>query len=400
MNGLGRGGGAARGGSMMNAGRGRGGQMGNNRGVMNGRGGRGGSFISSGGGGRGGGGGVTGPLRGQASRGNFGGGNKDFHSRRGGGSFTGGGDRSAYSHQNAASSRGRGQAHPGRGGRHDSFVARDGQASSSFTSPGKKDENRRTLTDFKIVGLEISELGWTWGVLPSALPIKAESKDNSDILELSRAIVKDEAMEEKMPPNVTTTVEKAAEPSQDEDSGDPSPAIVEPKPLQGSAETSQAVPVVNTSTPPPSRIRIYFHTPVTADDSQPIPHSTSASFTLGTAPSDSRKGKRKKLEDDDGDLEEGRAPPPPPQMGGGMNDDRSSVAASVAASAAETSSEGDWLMAAIVNGDADGAHDGDADGDDQLHISEIAESQATEVADDATDRGDETDVDGELLHIA
>jgi len=68
---------------------------------------------------------------------------------------------------------------------------------------------------------------------------------------------------------------------------------------------------------------------VTADDSHPIPHT---SFSLTVASLDSRKGKRKKLEDNDGDLEEGRGRPSPPQMANGMSDDWSSVAASVAPS--------------------------------------------------------------------
>ena len=88
----------------------------------------------------------------------------------GGGSASGG-----HHHQQGMnpSYRGRGQGHPhthtyGRGGRHDSsssvFSSRDGgMVSSSFvssmgSSSGKKDENRRTLTDFKIVGLEIRDL--------------------------------------------------------------------------------------------------------------------------------------------------------------------------------------------------------------------------------------------------
>ncbi len=124
--------------------------------------------------------------------------------------------------------------------------------------------------------------------------------------------------------------------------------------------------VVHTHAPepvdaPPSRIRIYFHTPVTAEDAQPIPHSS----TTNPVPSDSRKGKRKKLEDDDMDLEEGRTQPPPPHM----SDDRSSVAPSVA----ETASETDWLMAAIVEGE-DAEHDGDEEEvGAQLHVNENAE---------------------------
>ncbi len=51
---------------------------------------------------------------------------------------------------------------------------REGSMSSSFGSIGKKDENKRTLTDFRIIGLEIQELSWAWGTLPSSLAAKVE----------------------------------------------------------------------------------------------------------------------------------------------------------------------------------------------------------------------------------
>ncbi|KAF7301543.1 Proteasome endopeptidase complex [Mycena indigotica] len=148
--------------------RGRGGSFNANRGVsggaaMSGRGRGGGNMgnFAAGGmqNGRGG-----GQLRGHGSRGNFG--NKDFHNRRGGGSF-----------QNSNSFRGRNQGNSSRN-RNDgnNFGTRDGPSNSSYGS-GKKDENRRTLTDFKLIGLEIPELTWSWGVIP--LPVKAESEEVS-----------------------------------------------------------------------------------------------------------------------------------------------------------------------------------------------------------------------------
>lgn len=39
---------------------------------------------------------------------------------------------------------------------------------NSSSGGGKKDENRRNFTDFKIVGLEIQDLSWTWGVIPAS----------------------------------------------------------------------------------------------------------------------------------------------------------------------------------------------------------------------------------------
>lgn len=132
-------------------------------------------------------------------------------------------------------------------------------------------------------------------------------------------------------------------------------------------EKPQTASDSNQSSPPPSRMRIYFHTPVTPDDARPIPHSSN--YYGDSSTSDVRKGKRKKLEDDDGDIEQGRAaPPPPPQMdtnGFGNADnaasvtdnDRSSVPASLAPSLPDTLSE-DWLMAAIVEGEEEAEAEG------------------------------------------
>ena len=301
----------------------------------------------------------------------------------GGGSASGG-----HHHQQGMnpSYRGRGQGHPhthtyGRGGRHDSsssvFSSRDGgMVSSSFvssmgSSSGKKDENRRTLTDFKIVGLEIRDLSWSWGVTPS---LKAESIDDvPSVASLgteqdSSAQIKEETIESSVVSDISSSplkgdiTEAVADKIEDATVTDgvlSTPAAVvssEPKLLTD-------MPAPGAIPPPPSRIRIYFHTPVTSDDSHL--HSASAlTFSGVNAPGEARKGKRKKLEDDDGDLEEGRAPPPPPGDRA-MSIDGIDIA-SVAASA-ETASEGDWLMAAI--GEVEGEGEGESHAD--LHVSEI-----------------------------
>ncbi|KAG6876490.1 hypothetical protein C0992_012795 [Termitomyces sp. T32_za158] len=183
-------------------------------------------------------------------------------------------------------------AQPRRGGSFRANRSGAGPSRPRHDPQPRKDENRRTLTDFKIVAFDIPDLAWSWGAVP---PL-------------------------------------------------PQPAV-RPHPLP-------APPHI--STPPPSRIRIYFHTPVTPDDARPIP------LPPPTTPSDSRKGKRKKLEDDDPDADEHRARPPPqmrtaddsdaeehrarlpPQMRTADPDDPSP------APPAE-----DWLMAAIVDADAD-----------------------------------------------
>ncbi|KAG2051299.1 hypothetical protein BDR06DRAFT_959078 [Suillus hirtellus] len=325
-----RGGIGGRGGNM-NSGRGRGAVMSGNRGGLTGqRGGRGGGMFVNNGSGRGGVAAQQNSLRGHGSRGGF---NKDFHNRRGGGSFNAGHQH----HQNNAAFRGRGQGHAsGRAGRQDGSTNFGNRDASQFASSGKKDENRRTLTDFKIVGLEMPELGWTWGVLPS--PIKAEEKEvAASLLESSQEQVKDEDMHA-------------------------SAATSEPAPTDAAdtkPDTSYQEQSSSLTTPPPSRIRIYFHTPVSPDDSHPIPHNASY-----IAPPDMRKGKRKKLEDDDGDAEEGRERPPPPRSS--QVDDNTSVdldgvgRGSAAPSVAETASEGDWLMAAIAEDEGDVGADADA----------------------------------------
>ncbi|KAG5651708.1 hypothetical protein H0H81_007713 [Sphagnurus paluster] len=416
--GPGRGGMGGRGGPAGVAQRGRGAPMSGARGAMAGGRGRGGGsgFIGGGSGTASGGprgGGNSGPLRGHGSRGNFGG-KQDYQNRRGGAS--GGG----YNNQGGGSFRGRGGQHSGSNRtRHDaSFTSRDGQ-SSSFGNAGKKDENRRTLTDFKIVGLEIRDISWTWGVLP-APTVKIEPiaerpmQDASEPLHAAKTDVKEETMDEEPIPSQLAAEDSSTQPviqppsqpetqtqSQVETQPDePTSPIVADVPPPGPISAAPAAPETslpsapqisfeaNAHTPPPSRIRIYFHTPVTADDSRPIPHNTSpsSSFTFGATPSDSRKGKRKKLEDDDGDIEEERARPPPPQMRGMSAE--SSVAASVTHT--ETPSEADWLMAAIVEGgeDVEGERDtaqDDAEDDEERHVTQIVEP---------------TDNDDDLIEVA
>ncbi|KAF9224320.1 hypothetical protein BS17DRAFT_816550 [Gyrodon lividus] len=354
-----RGGLGGRGGSM-SAGRGRGGPVGGSRGGLSGqRGGRGGNMFMNGGSGRGGG-GQQGSLRGHGSRGGFG--NKqDFHNRRGG-SFNAGHQQHHQGNMGNASLRGRGQGHTtGRGGRQDGTSAQSSNrdaSSGSFASSGKKDENRRTLTDFKIVGLEMPELGWTWGVLPSA--VKAEEKEvATSLIDSAHVPVKGDPKEADSPSSGehVNSVHKG-------EHGPVSSAAADVKAELPSGEHSSII------TPPPSRIRIYFHTPVSPDDSHPIPHNSS--YAYGTTPMDSRKGKRKKFEDDDGDTEEGRGRPPPPR--GSQMSDTASVdmdgmgRGSAAPSVAETASEGDWLMAAIAEDDDDTADvDVDVDVDVDAH---------------------------------
>ncbi|KAH7931368.1 hypothetical protein BV22DRAFT_1124290 [Leucogyrophana mollusca] len=374
-----RGGLGGRGGNI-SVGRGRGGPIGPSRGGLSGgvRGGRGGSMFmhGGGGGGRGGGsgGGVQlGSLRGHGSRGGFG--NKDYHNRRGG-SFNAGAHQHHQNNMSGGSNfRGRGQGHTSsRGGGGAAFGTKDGSMTNFGSSSGKKDENRRTLTDFKIVGLEMPDLDWSWGVLPSS-PIKAEEKEvAASLLESSNVSIKDEAMEADVSADADNpdSATKA-------DGSEPAVVVGEPKAAAPDAEPSSSS-VTTLATPPPSRIRIYFHTPVSADDSHPIPHGN-ASFSLGAGGAgmdSSRKGKRKKLEDDDGE-EGGRERPPPPGMSDTASVDLDGVGrGSVAPSVAETASEGDWLMAAIA--EDEGEADADGDDQDQLCVSQVEDAESAALA--------------------
>lgn len=168
--------GAGRGGAGMSRGGSRGGsQMGSNRGMSQNRG-RGGMHGS----GRGSLGHSGGSMRGShhnRDRGNIG----NYNQRGGGSSFSSG----RHDRQNNASFRGRGgaQVHGGfgRNARSDGFHNRSQAAgSSSANALGKRDENRRTLTDFKIIGLELSDLGWQWGQISSPQSEDKSEKDGEE----------------------------------------------------------------------------------------------------------------------------------------------------------------------------------------------------------------------------
>ncbi|KAH9843681.1 uncharacterized protein C8Q71DRAFT_864563 [Rhodofomes roseus] len=393
---------AARGGTNQGS-RGRGGPMGMNRGAARGR---GGGFNNAGG--RGGGGGQGGgSFRGHSSNRGFG--NRD---NRRGGSFNAGGNfhqhghqqgyqqqhqhqhhqqqqhhhqqHQSYSNNNSFRGRNQGFTHSSRGARHDSHAShgRDNAsvASAGFSS-GKKEENRRTLTDFKIVGLEIPELSWSWSVSKSDAadaPVKTEDVPIAISSTATAGAQSTGDSPVKTEPVATTSDAPAAGAASA--SGDVS------GPSQASVIKSEPTAILP---PPPSRVRIYFHTPVTADDSHLI--SSAAPYAQ---PSTSRKGKRKKLEDDDGDVEDGRGPPPPAPHSSEMGHEHDVASMdgtetafgrdSVAPSVAESASEGDWLMAAIGGEEGEGEgidhangdeyHDPDADaegeyeGHDEYHV--------------------------------
>lgn len=317
--------------------------------------GRGGGFPGGGGGRSGN---QPASLRGHGSQRNFGG--KDFHNRRGG-SFNSAGPN----YQNNFRNR---NQHSNRAARQDAAASgsKEGTTSTNAGSTGK--ENRRTLTDFKIVGLKIPEISWAWGKHPDIKP---------DIKEQCLSIdIKEEPCQDQITGDIETPREDTKPSTEAPISShavDAESPTDEKAMATSQSQTVSGLPSAsvdsNQSSPPPSRMRIYFHTPVTPDDARPIPHTSS--YYGDSSTSDIRKGKRKKLEDDDGDIEQGRAaPPPPPQIGtngfGNSNsadatpstdNDRSSVPASIAPSLPETLSE-DWLMAAIVEGEEEAEAEG------------------------------------------
>lgn len=277
--------------------------MNNNRGGGSGaRGGRGGMYVNNN---NRGGGNAGGNFRNHA-RGGFG--NRD---NRRGGSFNAGQQGASF-----------------RGGRHNRSARNDSANAAARDSDAahKKDEPKRTVTDFNLVGLEIQDLHWSWGLL-------AEHPN----------IVKPET-EDSVPLDVVSSADAAVK-----------------------IELSEAEPIGVTAVAPSSRVCIYFHTAVTAEDAVPIPHASAlpvdSSLTL-------KKGKRKRADDEEegGDLNY-----PEPSVDGdaastsGVPDEvgRGSAAPSVTETASDS---GDWLMAAI------GEDDGDGDASDSEHR-EIAQDE-------------------------
>ncbi|KAH8106064.1 hypothetical protein BXZ70DRAFT_918046 [Cristinia sonorae] len=378
------------GGSGMGNRGGRGGSMGMNRGGR----GRGGMYANSGG--RGGLSQSGGSFRGQGSNRGFG--NRD---NRRGGSFSAGGGGQSFTHPHqqqaqqqqqhhqggsgSSSFRGRNQSFNHSNRRQDSGIPHGPrEMGSSVNVSGKKDENRRTLTDFKILALEIRDIGWSWGTLPTVKPEVKEEPVSSVLPDIS-ADPPDEGSElaSSQPAGAQSEAEEAS---------------VKPTPVS-EATSSKSDTVATAMPPPPSRIRIYFHTPVTADDAHPI--SSQSSFTTGPSDSAVRKGKRKKL-DDDGDLEDGRGPPPPPPG----DHDTASLSASVDYEGSETvagrdsvapsvTSEGDWLMAAI-NDEA-----GEGEDEDTLHVDQHLGGSEVGAGDDDAEGshyGDDIQMEDDHIH--
>lgn len=232
---------------------------------------------------------------------------------------------------------------------------RSGRNDGSFVAHGsgtsaRKEEIKRAMTDFKLVAIEIKQLGWSWGVVPPSQGVDLPVDPNRESPSSVKTEANEKAPSEKDPAQPSSemaqgdsNVDLKAEPSE-LDSLPAKPDLgLPPVP-----HTGDAPPIPS----PPSRVRIYFHTPVTPKDSMPIPHASAIPVDPSALASQGspRKGKRKRTDDEEDDDAESRTL----HASAAHQDDAVSVTAhpdgfrdSVAPSVGESTSEGDWLMAAI-----------------------------------------------------
>lgn len=305
------------------------------------------SNRGGGGGGRGGSHGSRGGQVGGGHRGNRGNWHAPGHGRRAGGGSTN------------ASAKGRGGSFL-----HSGAARQNGPMNTSEKerSNGKREEPKQTLTDFKIIGLEIENMLWKWGVCNSddskafsGEQIEGESKvmsaSKTDItidepnLELSDRVEEIEfgaALKEK---------EEKITSSPSATSNHVSAAVVRTgKAVKSSSSTSQS----------PPRIRIYFNTPFVTDDVQ---RSNVGNGVVPNRPKRRMPADDKDEVEDDGRRIRAKLNPTfeepmlePPVVDG--NKDRDSAPPSIDASATSTRTEdeGDWLMEAIAK-DGDGSEE-------------------------------------------
>ena len=247
------------------------------------------------------------------------------------------------------------------------------------------------MTDFKLVGIEIKQLGWSWGVIPpskkvdlavepsreSPGPVKTETDERvsseKDCAQPSSGTRQDDS-------NVDVKAE-----SSELDSLPAKPDLgLPPVPHTGDAP---AVPS------PPSRVRIYFHTPVTPKDSMPIPHASAVPVdlsALATSQGSPRKGKRKRVDDEeDGDAETRTSHPSAAHQHDVVSvtahPEQDGFRGSTAPSIGESTSEGDWLMAAIGEGSNEG--DGPDTSHRPLHDSHMANGKLVSFTSRSRGRG-------------
>lgn len=97
----------------------------------------------------------------------------------------------------------------------------------SEQSPAKKDKDRKdkkkdkdtgktTMTDFRIVGIELKELGWTWGLVGD----QADEEADIDPVKVENDAGKEEPADATIADDNTEVKEEEAEPEATESKGD------------------------------------------------------------------------------------------------------------------------------------------------------------------------------------
>jgi 20S proteasome subunit alpha 6 len=155
---------------------------------------------------------------------------------------------------------------------------RTGRHSHSFTygrdregTPKREEGSKKTLTDFRIIGVDCRALGWSWGTI-----VAAPDEPPSAPADLP------ETLEPEPDANLRPTT-----PTRTADA--PKPSEV-PTPTAPSS-TSESLPKLPTET---SRIRLYFNSPVEFEEKPAQSH-----------PADRNRGGKRKKEHDEGEPEEG-----------------------------------------------------------------------------------------------
>ena len=278
------------------------------------------------------------------------------------------GGRGGWHNQNNHNRRGApGSGGRGRGSGHThSNHARD-VGMARFNAPnagekersGKKEEVRQTLTDFRIVGLEFETLQWRWGSCTSSDSVDDDSKVAEPVGTELNAAIGDSLLP------LTDGVEEIEFGSAVKVTGasTTSETPVPPPKIQSTSKSPSDESPTNLGSllpgpPPPSppRIRIYFNTPASLDDSQP-------KVANGASTVSANRAKRKLSEEEEEEGRRRRTKLNPTSEAeevsfdgqskvGEVEKDRDSVAPSVDMSATasvsgRTEDEGDWLMEAI-----------------------------------------------------
>lgn len=126
---------------------------------------------------------------------------------------------------------------------------RDRKEPNNSTANNKKKENvKTTMTDFRIVGIEIKELGWTWGLTGSEAmnqaPIDVKEGEKTDVAD-EKKVVKVESESES---NVESATPMPASTPQISENGNHTtevPADVKEEPSSEAVEPASDIPETN-----------------------------------------------------------------------------------------------------------------------------------------------------------